>query len=98
MFSPDYTKRHYLLPKGCKDLIDVINLHKAKPPFPWHTTKSLQTELETSLEDASSLLPPITGEILVSQPITVGELAKLLSQKPFMIIADLMMLGVFATV
>jgi len=28
MMSPDYSKGDYLLPNGCKDLIDVINLQK----------------------------------------------------------------------
>ena len=44
----DYTKRSYLLPEGCKDLIDVLKLkHKqkfapylfAKPPMYWKKTK-----------------------------------------------------------
>jgi hypothetical protein len=32
--SPDYSKRHYLLPKGCKDLIDVLNLQTQRPDPP----------------------------------------------------------------
>ncbi len=28
--DPDYSKRDYLLPKGCKDLLDVLNLQPEK--------------------------------------------------------------------
>ncbi len=87
MMSSDYSKRDYLLPKGCKDLIDVINLQKSeKLAFPWQAGQS------------SNQLPLITGEILVSEGTPVGEFAVLLGQKPFTIIADLMHLGIFATV
>ena len=74
--SPDYTKRGYLLPKGCKDLIDVIklqgpaNVHVPQPP----------------------------GQPWVGGVMAVSELAALLGQKPFVIVADLMELGIFATV
>ncbi len=35
MMNPDYRKRDYLLPQGCKDLIDVIKLQVAgQPPLP----------------------------------------------------------------
>jgi translation initiation factor IF-2 len=44
-------------------------------------------------------IAPTTGEvIIIKPPITVRELATQLKQKPFKIIADLMGLGVFATV
>lgn len=42
--------------------------------------------------------PPITGELVVPELTTVLVLAKLLSQKPFKIIVDLMELKVMATV
>ncbi len=81
--SPDYSKRDYLLPKGCKDLIDVLKL-----------------EAQQKKEDAwqPHQLPPITGELLVSEQTSVRELAALLDRKPFVIIADLMELGLFANV
>lgn len=60
MLSPDYSKRSYLLPNGCKDLIEVIELH-------------------------------------VGEKTSVAELAMLLGQRPAQVIADLMLLGVFAT-
>lgn len=32
MSGPDYTKRDYLLPKGCKDLADVLVINVPKEP------------------------------------------------------------------
>jgi hypothetical protein len=80
----DYMKRGYLLPEGCRDLIDVLKSkvqHKQKPP-----------------PRAPKPLPPIVGEMSVAEQMTVGELAALLKQKPFKIIADLMEIGVFVNV
>jgi hypothetical protein len=107
VLSPDYSKRDYLLPKGCKDLIDVINLEQGiratgQLPIPWHLVTQdaeiLRDELEAELKHASAHPPPVTGEILVSEQTSVAELARLLYQKPFQIMADLMKFGVFATV
>ena len=82
MLSPDYSKRSYLLPKGCKDLIDVIHLQ----------------ELGKIYSPQPPGQPPLLKlELLVSQPISVAALADLLNQKPFQIMADLLELGVFPT-
>ena len=76
-FSPDYSRRDYLLPNGCKDLIDLLRLPEPNPKeLPWP-------------------VPPLIGEITVPVPVTAKELARLLHQKPFQIVADLMQLGVF---
>jgi hypothetical protein len=79
----DYKKRDYLLPEGGKDLIDVLRLN-----------------VQPVQEQPSALrsLPPIIGEMTVADKMTVADLATLLKQKPFKIIADLMELGVFANV
>src|SRR2546426_8290078 len=94
----DYTKRDYLLPKGCKDLIDVLNLEKQQkrhmPLQPW----KLPPITDDILVFEKTSVPPITGEILVSEKTSVRELAALLDQKPFKVVADLMELGVFASV
>lgn len=87
MFSPDYGKRDYLLPPGCKDLIDVIKLEAAR-----------ESKTSQRLGELPGVPPPVTGEILVAGSTTPKQLAELLGQKPFKIIADLMELGVFATV
>jgi hypothetical protein len=85
--NPDYSKRGYLLPNGCKDLIDVIRLEeKSKPrePLLW----------------PSSWPQPVLlmGDLFFSDATLVSDLAALLGQKPCKIIAELMQLGVFATV
>lgn len=78
-------KRGYLLPEGCKDLIDVLKpkVQRGAPPMQPATPASL---------------PPIVGEMTVAAQMTVSELATALAQKPFRIIADLMEIGVFANV
>jgi len=86
----DYSKRNYLLPKGCKDLIDVLKLAPKQKPSsvktPWQPVPP------------PSKLPPIIGEISFPENMTVRDLASLLGQKPFKILADAMELGVFANV
>ena len=84
MFSPDYSKRDYLLPTGCKDLIDALRLQS--PQISWPVGQPM-----------SPMSPP-KGDILVSTSTTVGDLAAMLGQKPFTIIADAMELGIFTTV
>ena len=50
-------------------------------------------------EAAAKILLPADGQVIsIKPPIVVRELADQLKQKPFKIIADLMQLGVFATV
>ena len=97
--SFEHFERGYLLPKGCKDLIDVIGLHPQSQPrivikLPLGHSKP-QTGI--SLEQASPS-PAMKGDLFVSDHTTVRELAALLGQKAFQIIADAMQLGIFATV
>jgi hypothetical protein len=81
----DYSKRDYLLPEGCKDLMDVQKLEEKaalkhptpKPPLP-------------------GPLPPVLGEVIIPPHTTVLRLASILGQKPLQIVADLMEIGVFA--
>ena len=77
-------KRGYLLPDGCKDLIDAIK-HEPKHPPPQHHV-------------SPPPLPRVIGELAIPEQTSVMDLARLLSQKPFRIVADLMQFGVFATV
>ena len=84
----EHFERGYLLPKGCKDLIDVINL-------------GVVSQSKIFLKPAS--IPPkkpapMKGDLLVLKDTTVRQLATLLGQKPFEIIADAMELGIFANV
>jgi hypothetical protein len=82
----DYRKRGYLLPPGCKDLIDVLKVqgHEMQRPrllFP-------------SIDDPAR--GEILGEIAIPDEIMVRELARLVGQKPFRVIAVLMKWGIFA--
>jgi len=81
----EYMKRGYLLPEGCKDLIDVLESKAPSKPVAPKSSPLVP-------------LPPITGEMTVPAHMTVAELAAALAQKPFRIIADLMEIGVFAQV
>ncbi len=86
--SFEHFERGYLLPRGCKDLIDAIKL-QPKPPGKIFFGSTSATPNE---------LPAIKGELSVSERTTVKQLAALLGEKPFKIIADAMELGTFATV
>ena len=81
----EFMKRGYLLPEGCKDLIDAFG-SRARP--------------SPKLAHGGSLPPPppITVEMTFPAELTVSELAATLSRKPFLIIGDLMKLGLFVTV
>ena len=74
-----HTKRDYLLPKGCKDLADVL-----KPK-----AKQQQEPTVTTIQ-----LPPIIGELTLPDQMTFGELAAALKQKPSKIIADSKQFGI----
>src|SRR5690349_14367576 len=98
--SPDYSKRDYLLPPGCKDLIDVINLEAGQKPKTFELKAEYESIIASDfvLGELPGVPPPIKGEIQVAGNTTVGQLAELIRQKPSRVIADLMLLGVFATV
>lgn len=92
----EHFERGYLLPTGCKDLIDAINLQAKSDALDFLPRLHAKTFFKPS--GAPSQLPPIKGELVVSKRASVEELAELLGQKPFKIIADAMNLGIFATV
>jgi len=99
-------KRGYLLPEGCKDLMDVLKL-KPKQPLPYvpaHLIDLLKREPqllkfkpEQPLPHNPAPLPPILGEIAVPMQTTVSKLAALLGQNPLQIVADVLQLGFFVS-
>ena len=100
----DYMQRGYLLPEGCKDLIDVL---KRKPKREYYLLPKLPNQFAqlpigygTMIKPRKQPdpLPPVKGEIIIPAQTTVSQLAALLSRKPFRIIADLIQMGVFANV
>jgi len=95
----EYMKRGYLLPKGCKDLTDLVKLEN-NPNFLWPSLPGKAAFYETAIISwkQSTSLPPLAQQIFVSPQTTVKKLAALLGQKPFKIICDLVELGTLASV
>src|SRR5437763_16025166 len=93
--SFEHFERGYLLPKGCKDLIDVIGLHAESKLF--FKLPSVHSKPQTGISlKTSSPAPAMKGDLFVSDNITVKELADLLGQKAFKIIDDTMAMGILA--
>lgn len=97
-------KRGYLLPLGCKDLFDALQHKEAPVPAPvFHSLPDISKEHWTIYNPVSKTwkqllpLPPIKGQIVIPSGTTVKKLAALLGIKPFIVIGDLMKLGMFAT-
>jgi hypothetical protein len=82
----EFMSRGYLLPEGCKDLIDVLKLNLSE-----------QQPLWQSAVVPLAPLPPLKGELAVKERMTVSELAEVLGQIRYRIVADLIEMGVFAT-
>jgi len=59
----DYTKRGYLLPAGCKDLIDVLNLQQKASHTP--TVPDFKVVFTDKGWEASARLPQLRSEDLV---------------------------------
>ncbi len=96
----EFMRRGYLLPEGCKDLIDVLKL-KARSGHSMELSE-LKPQIfnfksKPQAPPTPAPLPPVTREIVVPEKTSVAQLAALLGQKPFRIIADLMQIGVFTT-
>lgn len=77
--------RGFLLPPGCKDLIDAWKLQPHQAPV--HPSLSPPGETQ-----------PVIGELLIPEGTSVVQLAMLLDQKPFRIMADVLRLGLFVTI
>jgi hypothetical protein len=102
----DFMDRGYLLPPGCKDLIDVLNLKAKLSLSPAridyfldflkkHKGKVLKFEPKQAFAKSPAALPPIVGQVVVPAETTAAQLAGLLGQKPFQIVAEVMDLGFF---
>ena len=87
--NPNYSKRDYLLPPGCKDLIDVLNLKQPE--------EASRSELVAKIVP----LPTQAAEgftVEIAPNTTVKDLAEFLHVKPLGIIVALMEVGVFANI
>ena len=111
--TPEQYQRGYLLPPGCKDLIDVLRLqelHKQAFKLPllmgqapisgaehFSQVWKIDEEKLKSTSSVPGVEPGFFLEVSLGPNVTVDFLASLLGRKPFQIVADLMELGVFAS-
>jgi hypothetical protein len=114
-FNPlnDPRKRNYLLPPGCKDLVDALNQSTklvlglkqmgsaaTKAGF-WKYTKQTPGQApgwpQTPASQAGAETFP-AGEVEIPERAPIKLLARILGKKIYQIIADLMELNVFANV
>ncbi len=100
----EFMERGYLLPNGCKDLIDAMkqpkHLSKAKQFVHFlksHKGQALTFKPKIPLPEPLASLPPVIGELVIADQTTVSQLALLLGQKVFEIAADVIQLGFFVT-
>jgi hypothetical protein len=96
----DFMKRGFLLPDGCKDLIDVLKPKAHPMAMPGWTSCQPQLKQFTAALPASkhpTTLPPIVGEMVIPEQTSVSQLAVLLGQKPFKIVAEVLHLGFFVS-
>src|SRR5206468_999125 len=84
--QPEPEKPRYLLPDGCKDLIDALRLQQQ------------EADEELSEPSLGSLAGDETLPAVVALPdhVIVRDLALALHLKPFEVVASLMQLNVFA--
>jgi|ERR1041385_5267828 hypothetical protein len=107
--TPEQYQRSYLLPPGCKDLIDVLRLQELQNQATTPPAISGQAAI-TGAESFSKVWkfnekklkpafahPGFFLEVTLAAKVTVTYLASLLGRTPFQVAADLMELGVFAT-
>lgn len=86
--SFEHFERGYLLPNGCKDLIDAMWLQEKPQAKIWLKRPSAP----------ANQLPAVKGDLLVPAHTTTKRLAELLGQKPFKVIGDAMKSGIFVSV
>lgn len=78
-------QRGYLLPVGCKDLMDVLRLNAKRVPKP-------------KLPPPRALSATALMELEVPEQLSVAQLAGLLGEQPAQIIFELIKIDVYATV
>lgn len=88
MKNQNYSKRDYLLPKGCSDLIDVLKQQAKK-------TALLPVNAQPPMFPSDATM---TRELVIPAHTTVLQLAALLRKTPMRIVLDLMDLGIDATI
>lgn len=89
-------ERGYLLPDGCKDLIDLIRLRGGKHFFETVVIPPKPPVPKESVFGQPAIVPPSGTQISIPSGLSVRDLAALIGKKPFVIIGDLMQFGIFA--
>jgi len=108
---PEPEKPRFLLPDGCKDLIDALRLReKPEPPPEPPAPLAKAASVDSSPPLVGEVLPPgvvglaagspknLPASVTLSDPVTVRELAAALHLQPFHVIGSLMELNIFASV
>ena len=111
--TPEQYQRSYLLPPGCKDLIDVLRLQElaqqaalppllaGQAPITGAETFSKVWKLDQAKLDPGPVIsfpdPGFFLEVQLGETVNVQFLASVLGRQPAQIISDLMELGVFVT-
>ena|ERR1044071_1566506 len=111
--TPEQYQRSYLLPPGCKDLIDVLRLQElaqqaALPPLLSGQTQINGAEMfsqvwklsQAKVDPGPALSFPDPGfflEVVLGETVNIQYLASVLGRQPGQIVGDLMDLGVFVT-
>ena len=68
----EFLKRGYLLPDGCKDLIDVLKLKEQKHSSEsWLTTTEFMQKYYAEIEEKLATQPPIKEEIVIDRKSVV---------------------------
>ena len=100
----DYTKRNYLLPHGCKDLIDVLKLEEKTAELPPIFSAQVLPELfpawklpKLTTKTDEPIVSVKPAEVTISDKISILELSLISGQQPFKVIADLLQLGDFVS-
>src|SRR4051812_24193555 len=107
--TPEQYQRGYLLPPGCKDLIDALRLQELErmmfqpPPITGEVPVIGAEQFSQVWKLKPAKLKPVGSvtssafllEVKLGLTIPIERLASLLGHKPFQIVADLMELGIF---
>lgn len=86
--EPEPEKPRFLLPDGCKDLMDVVHLQQMEA-----LTKELRSDMPAKLRKLSPKMP---DAVTLPDPVTLHELASALHLKPFVLLQALMQFDIFA--
>jgi hypothetical protein len=85
----EFMKRGYLLPDGCKDMIQTLKL-----PLGTQNECNTQAWFRKILEAIPQEVP-IKGALEIPKKIFMGKLAAMLDKEPYPIICRMMLLGIF---